>query len=207
MGTAARRRSSPEAAPALRGYGGRGASSLDWEQGEGCLEDTLAALRNCLVLRTMQSSWGEQGPVPARGSQAARWGPEAEGHALRLRPVRGGGRCGSGKSALEGPLHSHRNPTVAYGRIECPRSRAGVRGKGGGRATGRPLLGPPPTSRGRAPGARRSGGCFGDVRGAALRASRAGLHVRARRRGHSLPLPRPQPKTEALPQRRPFWDP
>lgn len=72
-----------------------------------------------------------------------------------------------------------------------------MRVKGGGRAAGRPLLGPPPTSRGRAPGALRSGGCFGDFRGAALRASRAVLHVRARRRGHSRPRPRPQPKTEA----------
>ena len=66
----------------------------------------------------MPSSCGEQGPVPARGSQAARGGPEAEGHALRLRPARGGGRCGSGKSALEGPIHSHRNPTAAYGRVK-----------------------------------------------------------------------------------------
>lgn len=70
------------------------------------------------MLRTVQSSGGKQGPAPARGSQAARWRPEAEGDALRLRRARGGGRCGSGKSALDGPLHSHRNPTGADGRIK-----------------------------------------------------------------------------------------
>lgn len=109
VGTAARRRSSPEAAPrpstlqGLRGHFPRLEARGGLSRGHP---------------RSLKKLSSAPHNAEQRGSQAARLRPEAEGHALRLRPVRGGGRCGSEKSALDGPLHSHRNPTGAYGKIK-----------------------------------------------------------------------------------------